>query len=86
MTSIEQPTGPKSKGKKSYNIQNIPGITRTVLRIHQVESATGWGKSKIYELMKTGAFPTPVKLGPKSVGWWSDEIQEWIDSLPRVAA
>jgi prophage regulatory protein len=29
-------------------------------------------------------FPKPVQVGLRSVGWYSDEIQNWIDTRPRA--
>ncbi len=58
----------------------------SLLRLKEVEERTGVKKSKIYADIKKGEFPSPVRLGPKSVAWRSDEIQEWIDNLPRAAA
>jgi len=55
-----------------------------LLRLGQVEQATGLKKSSIYSRIKTGDFPTAVKLGSRSVAWRSDDIQEWIDALPKV--
>ena len=59
----------------------IPGIERAILRLSQVESVTGFKKSKIYQMIKEGAFPAPVKMGPKSSGWYSDLVQNWINDL-----
>lgn len=56
----------------------------TLLRLPQVEKACGLKKSAIYARIKEGKFPPPVRLGPKSVAWRSDEVHQWIDSRPRV--
>jgi prophage regulatory protein len=49
-----------------------------LLRRKEVEQLTGLSRSAIYDLMMRGVFPRPAKLGPKSVAWPSDEIDEWI--------
>lgn len=59
-------------------------LERTLLKLRQVEAATGWKKSKIYQEIKKGNFPVPVRLGPRSVAWISHEIQGWIDERPRA--
>ncbi len=56
----------------------------TLLRMPQVETATGLKKSALYQRMKEGTFPAAVRLGPKSVAWRSDEVQKWIENRPRV--
>jgi len=50
----------------------------------QVEKATGLKKSSLYQRMKEGTFPAAVRLGPKSVAWKNHEVNQWIESLPRV--
>lgn len=53
-----------------------------LLRLNQVEEVVGYKKSKIYELVKDGFFPQPVKLGTRAVRWRESAISQWIDSLP----
>ena len=55
-----------------------------LLRLEQVEHATGLKKSAIYAKIKNGKFPTAVRLGSRAVAWRSDEIQKWINGLPRA--
>ena len=43
-------------------------MLRRILRLPQVEDATGESRSTIYKRISEGAFPRPVKLGAKSVG------------------
>ncbi|SDP57657.1 helix-turn-helix transcriptional regulator [Desulforhopalus singaporensis] len=54
-----------------------------LLRLRGVEQKTGCKKSKIYQLMKEGSFPLPLKLGSRCVAWRSDEVDDWINNLPR---
>ncbi len=56
----------------------------TLLRLPQVESTCGLKKSAIYVRIKEGTFPLPVRLGPKSVAWRSDEVSQWVESRPRA--
>ena len=50
----------------------------TILRRNQVEARTGLARSTIYDRIKAGDFPTPISLGPQSVGWIESEINGWI--------
>jgi prophage regulatory protein len=55
---------------------------RVFARLPAVIQATGLGRSTIYRLMASGAFPAPVYLGPRAVGWrWSD-LDRWSESRP----
>ncbi|HBR1737091.1 AlpA family transcriptional regulator [Klebsiella pneumoniae] len=49
-----------------------------LMGLKQVCEATGFRKTAIYDWMKKGTFPHPVKIG-RSVRWPSDEIEEWIN-------
>jgi prophage regulatory protein len=53
--------------------------TRRVMRLPDVEQATGFKVSHIYNLMKEGKFPKSRRIGCRAVGWDSTEIQQWID-------
>jgi prophage regulatory protein len=52
--------------------------TTRLLRRRQVETLTGLKRSTIYEGMARGHFPKPIHLGPRSVGWLANEIEDWI--------
>ena len=58
---------------KTYEIKRRP----------EVEAKTGLSRSTIYEKMKSGTFPKPVKLGPRSVGWLETEVDAWLEE--RIA-
>jgi prophage regulatory protein len=57
---------------------------RTILRMPQVEAASGLKQSHIYDLISQGKFPRPVKLSSQAVGWYSDEVRAWQDSRERA--
>jgi prophage regulatory protein len=50
---------------------------RRILRLPEVEIATGKKRSGIYQDIVDGTFPAPVPLGPRAVGWLETEIMEW---------
>ena len=52
--------------------------TTEIKRRPEVEAKTGLSRSSIYEKMKNGTFPKPVKLGPRAVGWLETEVDAWI--------
>ena len=58
--------------------------SRTLLRLGIVSERTGVGKSTIWQMVRKGEFPAPVRIAtPKMTAWRSDEVQEWIN---RVSA
>jgi len=50
-------------------------------RLQQVMAITGLSRASIYARMQKGTFPSSIKLSEKSVGWRSDDIESWIESL-----
>lgn len=54
-----------------------------IWRLPRVLSVTGMGRSWIYTASKCGAFPAPVRLGARAIGWKSSDVQSWLDSRQR---
>ena len=57
-----------------------------ILRRPEIEARIGLSRSTIYQWMKEGRFPAPVKLGERMVGWRESEIAAWLDARERKAA
>ena len=67
-----------------HNPQQFPSSGLRMLRLPEVKYRVGLGRSAIYEKIKLGEFPAPVRLGPRAVAWISEEISSWIAA--RIAA
>ena len=60
------------------------------IRLPEVLSRTGYGRTTIYRKMEDGSFPRSVKLGgpPKdpnafdsrAIAWIEDEVEQWMES------
>ena len=57
----------------------------TILRRPAVSARTGLARSTVYKLIAEGRFPTPIRLGPRSVGWLEHEIDAWIQTRIAVS-
>lgn len=53
---------------------------QSLLRLPRVIEITGRPRSSIYEDIKKGAFPAPVKVSRRCVGWRSTDIAAWVES------
>lgn len=62
-------------------IQHEPAI----LRRPQVEQRTGLSRSTLYQYIKDGDFPRPVRLGLRAVGWLESDISDWIAARVKGA-
>ena len=49
-----------------------------ILRFQQVRARTGLSRGTVYWRLAEGAFPNPVQLGARAVGWVESEVDEWI--------
>ncbi len=56
-------------------------MTMRFLRLKDVMSLTGLGRSTIYKFMADETdFPKSVPLGGRAVAWVESEIEEWMES------
>jgi len=53
---------------------------RHIMRLPAVKSTSGYGRASIYQFMKDGTFPKCRRIGPRAVGWDSDEVFDWVDA------
>lgn len=60
-------------------------MSDTLIRRPEVEARTGLSRSTIYEWMKRGEFPQPVKLGARIVAWREADVSAWLERRQRRA-
>jgi prophage regulatory protein len=53
-------------------------MTERFLRMRDVKARTGLGRSTIYAYIARGQFPRPVRIGTRTSGWVSSEIDRWM--------
>ena len=61
-----------------------------LIRLNEVLSRTGYGRTSIYRKMEEGTFPKCLKLGgpikdhtkfdSRAIAWIEDEIDQWVES------
>jgi len=69
--------------EKAINMTDAVQTQLAILRRKQVLARTGLSRSTIYLYIKAGAFPKPVALGPRAVGWLESDVNGWLAA--RVA-
>lgn len=50
-----------------------------LLRLPQVMDRVGLKKTKVYEMIKEGNFPEPIKAGRASL-WSEEKVEQWINT------
>jgi prophage regulatory protein len=56
---------------------------RRIIRKPEVRRRTGYSYTSIWREEKAGRFPKRVQLSPMAVGWFEDEVLDWIQSRVR---
>mgnify|MGYP006102020747 CR=1 FL=1 len=62
-----------------------------IIRLNEVISRTGYGRTSIYRKMEEGTFPKSLKLGGppidpytfdcRAIGWIEHEVDQWVESI-----
>lgn len=55
-------------------------MTIRLMRLPELTSILGIGKTKLYAMIGSGQFPAPIKMGKVSV-WSSIEVEAWMKRL-----
>ena len=58
----------------------MPTIQKELLKRSEVLAILGVSKSTLERFQRTGNFPRPVMLGPKSARWRYADIKAFIDA------
>lgn len=61
-------------------------MTDKLLRLRVTQSITSLSKTSLYDAMKAGRFPQPVKIGSRAVAWRESDIMAWMDALEKREA
>jgi prophage regulatory protein len=56
-----------------------------VLRLPAVKARTGLSRSTIYHWVSLHKFPTPIRLGGKSIAWVESEIESWLSGCIKAS-
>ncbi len=60
-------------------------MQKELLRLPKVLNMTGASRSSVYNWMRQGRFPEPVKLGGRAVAWRRESIEKWMEELPTAS-
>ncbi len=76
-----------TKKQQSNPVAQLPAIpaNERLLPLPEVESRSGFKSSFLYQLIKQGAFPKPLKIGVSS-RWRESEVQAWIAAQIEASA
>lgn len=58
-------------------------MSKSLIRLSDVQRRTGYSKAWIYRLMSQGKFPASVKIGTRAIAFVESEIDDWVNQ--RIA-
>jgi prophage regulatory protein len=64
--------------------QGSQAVPRRIIRLPAVLDKTGSSKSTIRREEIDGRFPRRVQTSKNCVGWFEDEVDAYLEALPRV--
>ena len=69
--------------------QTTPNQKHRFIRLSEVMSRTGYGRTSIYRKMEDGSFPNSLKLGgplkdpnefdSRAIAWIEEEVDQWVE-------
>lgn len=65
---------------KANKAQPEGTIEIRLLRLPEVMRTVGLSRSTIYYLMDEGLFPSPIRLGKRTIAWHQTDLISWINS------
>lgn len=77
--AASRPAAPVRPAKREQDERRPPFRAGTLIRVAEVCEFLGLSRSTLYKLLSEGAFPEPVRLGPRTVRWNVDELVAWRD-------
>lgn len=71
------------KDESSVSNWSQPAELR-LIRLKEVLAICGKSRSSVYDAIKKGEFPAPIKLHGRSSAWIKSEILQWVEGCIRA--
>lgn len=68
------------KDTEDQEMNSIPQLVCLKIAIRMVSAS----RSSIYRWIHAGTFPVPVRIGERAIAFKLTELEDWIESRPRV--
>lgn len=66
--------------------KQVTTSVKRLLRLHQVLARVPISRSSWWEGCRTGRFPQPIKIGPRTTVWRAEDIDAFIENLGKQGA
>lgn len=68
---------------RSIARQQEPNMIDKIYRLPEVTAVTGLCRTVVYNALVDKAFPDPVILGRRAVGWRESDLMAWVQSRQK---
>ena len=55
------------------------------MRRREVLELLGLSHTTVYKMVDEGRFPRPLRIGPNTTRWRSDQVTEWMEAQMKAA-
>lgn len=66
--------------------KQLESSVKRLLRIEELMARLSISRSSVWEGCRAGRLPQPIKIGPRTTVWKSEEVDAFIDSLGKQEA
>lgn len=73
---------PKESTPLTTSTTETPSVV--LIRLPEVQQMIGLSRTTIWRAVRSGTFPSPLRVSQNAVAWRRDEIQTWIQQRPRT--
>ena len=77
--ALERAQGDAVRDTPWRGLPREPDDAEAFLTIRRVVGVTGLAASTLYNHIKHGLFPKPIKVGPRQSRWLATEVRAWMD-------
>jgi predicted DNA-binding transcriptional regulator AlpA len=80
--SFRAQSAPEQSEDEVYAVpERSPIVVDRMLRLPEVLSIVGIGRTTLYNLVRAGKFPAPLHLSTRIRGWRLSSVQEFLSSV-----
>ena len=69
--------------ERKKNAAGAESVGVLTYRAKPLAKSLGIGVSTLWDWVRSGKFPKPLKLGENLTAWRADEVRAWLDKCPR---
>ena len=55
-----------------------------ILRRNDLLELLGLSRSTLYNMIRAGRFPAPMRIGQRAVGWREATVKDWLAARPTT--